>query len=145
LYSKHGLSFKSDANVYQMVLNPIQGNRESLKGNSGWFIQGSRGKLARIQQSLRIHSIKNTKNKEIQNMPDNLLHEISQATKYQNDRDVEFKAERFIRQFVSMVHPHIMDELYTLVESKIFENKSSDDEIAMFKMIQTLIKRKVTF
>ncbi len=78
-------------------------------------------------------------------MTDSLLHEIQQAFQYENERDIEFKAERFIRQWVVHTKPYIMDELYVALEDKIFQNNSTDDEIAIFKMMQVLIKRKVTF
>lgn len=78
-------------------------------------------------------------------MADDLLHEIHQAYKHEIDRNIEFKAERFIREFKAEFTPFILEDLYYHCENKILENQSSSAEIKLFKMIQALVKKKVKF
>ncbi len=75
---------------------------------------------------------------------DNLLHEISQAQKYGNDRNIEFQAQRTIRRFIAESKPYLMQDLYSLTQERIQENKAGDD-ITLLNMMMTLIKREVKF
>ncbi len=72
---------------------------------------------------------------------DDLLQEISQAQKYGNDRNKEFQAQRAIRRFIAESKPYLMQDLFSLTEERIKENKS-DDDIALLKMMLVLLKKR---
>ncbi len=73
---------------------------------------------------------------------DNLLHEIQQVQKHQLDRNIEFQAERTIRRFIAESKPFLLQDLYSLTENRILENKAGDD-IELLKMMLIILKRQV--